>query len=394
MRILVVLPRFPYPLEKGDKLRAYHQLRCLSDSHEVYLFCLSHQPVAPQHIEHLKQFCADVEVVHLHKLSSYYHAFCNLLKIRSLQIGFWTSHEAYRRYQSFERKVDPDVIYSQMVRTMTLVAHSSRPKVMDFQDALSLNMQRRMEHTRKGLRHAAFHYEFKMLRSAEYDSFSIFDALTIISEPDSMAIPHRMNHEINIVPNGVDFDYFHPMPEVEKRYDVVFCGNMQYPPNVDTSLFLATQVMPLVWREIPNAKLLLAGATPSASVRKLANERVIVSGTVDDIRQCYASGRVFAAPMRIGSGLQNKLLEAMSMQIPCVTSPLVNKALGATPDQHLLIADHPQDVANHILDLLHNPQRGESLAQEAHTFVHQHFSWQSYSKQLEAILEQASGKKI
>ena len=393
MKILAVLPRFPYPLEKGDKLRAYHQLRCLAANNEVYLFCLSHKDVLPEHIDLLKAFCREVEVVRLHHFPSCLSALWNMLRVRSLQTGYWTSARSRRRYKAFEQKVKPDVIYSQMVRTMPLVARSTYPKVMDYQDALSLNTHRRMERSKGLLRRGAFHYEFKMLRSAEYDAFDIFDDLTIISEPDSMAIPHRMNHTIHLVPNGVDFDFFHPMPEVEKQYDVVFCGNMQYSPNVDTSVFLATEVMPLVWKECPQARLLLAGATPTAAVRKLANDRVTVSGTVDDIRRCYASGRIFAAPMRLGSGLQNKLLEAMAMQLPCITSTLANHALGATPDRHLLIGDDAPTVARHIVQLLHNPRQGEQLVNEASDFVHQHFSWEAYGQQLEQILLQASKKR-
>ena len=97
--------------------------------------------------------------------------------------------------------------------------------------------------------------------------------------------------------------------------------------------------------------------------------------------------------MRLGSGLQNKLLEAMAMQLPCITSTLANHALGATPDRHLLIGDDAPTVARHIVQLLHNPRQGEQLVNEASDFVHQHFSWEAYGQQLEQILLQASKKR-
>lgn len=396
MKILVVLPRFPYPLEKGDKLRAYNQIRTLAElGNEIYLFCVTHQKIAPEHIEHVSQFCREVVVCKLNKPSSWYHSVRNFLHTKSIQMGYFDSRHSRRAYKAFEAKVQPDVIYNQMLRTMPLVARSAYPKVMDFQDALSLNMERRMKSCKhqKGFRHAAYHFEFKMLRSTEYNSFSIFDALTIISEPDSEAIPHRKNGEIHIVPNGVDLNHFHPL-EREKRYDIVFCGNMQYQPNVQASVFLAQKVMPIVWQAIPTAKLLLAGATPVKKVRELENDRVVVSGTVDDIRECYASARIFVAPMVSGSGLQNKLLEAMAMRLPCITTPLANDALHAEPDTQVLIGDTPQEVADHIIDLLHNEAQRDNLAAAGHAFVKEHYSWLASGRQLHTILEKASRRKL
>lgn len=391
MNILVVLPRFPYPLEKGDKLRAYHQIRCLSQRHEVSLFCVSHTRIEDHDLDMIKPFVKHIKVVQIPRRIAAKNLARNFFKAQSIQLGYWDSQSARKEYKAFEEMVNPDVVYSQMVRTMPLVKHSEKPKVMDYQDALSLNMERRMRQERhNSIHYRAFHYEFKMLRSLEHEAFRFFDDLTIISEPDSIAIPHRMNHQIHIVPNGVDFEYFHPMPEVKKEYEVVFCGNMQYAPNVEASTFLATQVMPIVWKEMPEARLLLAGATPSPSVRKLANSRVVVSGTVNDIRQCYASGHVFVAPMHLGSGLQNKLLEAMAINIPCITTPLANRSLQAIDGETILIADNAEQTAQHILSLLRNKELAETMVNKAESFVHTKFSWDTFSLQLEQILLNAT----
>ena len=393
MKIIVVLPRFPYPLEKGDKLRAYNQIRSLSKlGHEVYLFCVSHDKVTEQQIEVMNSYCKEVVVVRLNRLVSCKNALRNFLASKSIQIGYWDSKRSRRAYKALEKRVAPDVIYSQMVRTMPLVARSSVPKVMDFQDALSLNMERHMAHCRRGLRHFAYHFEFKMLRSTEYNAFKIFDALTIISEPDSDAIPHRKNGEIKIIPNGVDFDYFQPL-EREKKYDVVFCGNMQYAPNVDASCYLAEKVMPHVWKVLPEATLLLAGATPVKAVQRLASDKVFVSGSVDDIRECYASARVFAAPMRLGSGLQNKLLEAMSMRMPCVTSTVANGALGAENGREILIGDNAEEVASHIVRLLQSREECDTLAQNGYDFVHRSYSWESFGSKLADVLKTATERR-
>lgn len=384
MKILVVLPRFPYPLEKGDKLRAYYQIKELSKHNEVYLFCVTHTKVLPEHIEQLKPFCRGIKVVHSPRLVNYKNVVRNYINTKSLQIGYWDSLKARRNYKKFERQVMPDVIYSQMVRTMPLVSRSVVPKVMDFQDALSMNTERRMD-TAHGLWRYILHFEFKMLRSTEYNAFKIFDGLTIISENDSEAIPHRKNGDIHIIPNGVDFDYFKPM-ELEKKYDIVFCGNMRYEPNVHASNYLVKRVMPLVWEEFPKATLLLAGAYPKHKVSQLANDRVTVTGFVDDIRECYASARIFAAPMQTGSGLQNKLLEAMAMGLPCVTTSIANDSLQATLDTEILVGDTAQEFATHIINLLRNDEQRNELAANGTVFVHKNYSWETAGEKLEEVL--------
>ena len=173
--------------------------------------------------------------------------------------------------------------------------------------------------------------------------------------------------------------------DTEKSYDVVFCGNMQYKPNVDASRFLVNNIMPIVWKRYPQTRVMLAGATPKPSVRQLAGNRVTVTGSVDDIRPCYAQSRIFIAPMRLGSGLQNKLLEAMSMGIPCITTPIANDSLHATDHHEVLIGTDAQQLADCIIQLLENPDLCKQLADNASVFVRQNFSWEASGLQLESI---------
>lgn len=391
MKILVALPRFPYPLEKGDKLRAYNQIKELSKNNEIYLFCVSHTKVLPEHVEQLRPYCQDICCVNSPKLANYKNIVRNYLHTKSLQIGYWDSRKARKAVKEFVRKVQPDVIYSQMVRTMPWISRLPYPKVMDYQDALSMNTERRMDQTR-GLWHYILHFEFKMLRSTEYNAFKIFDALTIISEPDSDAIPRPKNGEIHIIPNGVDFEFFDrmkiPSPAgAAPKWDIVFCGNMGYEPNVHAAQYLVKEVMPLVWKEVPGTTVLLAGANPKHGVSNLASDKVSVSGYVADIRECYAASSIFVAPMLTGSGLQNKLLEAMAMQLPCVTTSIANDSLGARDGSEVLIGDNAEAFAAHIVSLLRDADKRASLAQSGRQYALDHFSWETSCQQLEAVLK-------
>ena len=384
MKILVILPRFPYPLEKGDKLRAYHQIRMLAADNDIYLFALSHHKVDDASKVELQRYCRDICVARISTLAAALRTFRNLCSVRSLQIGFWKSKRALRLCLQFADSVAPDVVYAQMIRTLPYAAHLDLPKVLDYQDCLSMNAQRRMASLR-GLSYFLVHYEFKMLRSAEYNATTIFDRLTIISERDRNAIPQHYDTEIEIVRNGVDFDYFAPL-DIPKDYDIVFCGNMQYRPNIDAAQYLVNDIMPIVWRRRPDARVLIAGATPKPAVRALASARVSVSGSLPDIRPAYARSRLFVAPMRIGSGLQNKLLEAMAMKIPCVTTAVANNSLGASPGSEILLGNDADQFASAIVSLLDDEKLRLSMADNAYRFVTSHFSWQSATAPLEKLL--------
>lgn len=380
MKILVVLPRFPYPLDKGDKLRAYHQMVELAKRHEVYLFALSHSRVNHDDYDHLHTICTAVDYCEIHWWESAWGVLKAFISGQPLQVGYWSSRRAQKAYARWEAQVQPDVVYCQMVRTMPTVTGSTCRKVLDYQDALSLNARRRKEQSH-GLMRLLLQYEAKALQRTEQQALRFFDATTVIAPADREAI----SPEVHLVPNGVDTEYFH-FP-LSTKYTLVFTGNMSYAPNVDAACWLVKEIMPLVWKQQPHGiNVLIAGADPKPAVRALAGPHVAVSGRLPDIREAYASARIFVAPMRIGSGMQNKLLEAMSMGLPCVTTSLAATPLGATPWEHLLVGDTAEEIAEMIVKLTIK-ELHDTIADNGHRFVMERYSWAAAVAPLEDILK-------
>jgi glycosyltransferase involved in cell wall biosynthesis len=161
---------------------------------------------------------------------------------------------------------------------------------------------------------------------------------------------------------------------------------MNYPPNIDSAVLLAEIILPLVQKVMPEVKLLIAGAQPSNRVKALQSDSVTVTGWMDDIRDAYAESQVFVAPMQIGSGLQNKLLEAMSMKLPCITSLLANNALGAEDGKDILIGKQPEDFAKLAIELLRNEKLAQDIAAAGHVFVKKSYSWEHSSAELEKLM--------
>jgi glycosyltransferase involved in cell wall biosynthesis len=304
-----------------------------------------------------------------------------------MQCGYFYNRKAAKRINSLIVKHKPDILYGQLLRTAEYIRHKDIPKAIDYQDIFSYGMKRRAD-IASFITRPVFNMEYRRLQRYEATVFDDFDIKTIISEPDRALFPHEKRNEILIIPNGVDHDYFKPQ-EREKRYDLVFTGNMSYPPNVNAVEYLANEILPIVWKSRPETTLYIAGATPDPKVKKATSERIIVSGWLDDIRDAYAQSRVFIAPMRIGTGLQNKLLEAMSMRLPAITSPLANASLGAKPNEEILIGSNAEEMAQNIFTLLTDKERAEHIAQAGFDFTNRVYDWGKATEVLEHAMNQA-----
>jgi glycosyltransferase involved in cell wall biosynthesis len=270
------------------------------------------------------------------------------------------------------------------LRTAEYVIDINLPKTLDYQDVFSFGIKRRIPRV-SVFKKPFFKMEYRRLLRYEEKIFDVFDNKTIISIPDRNLIPHPEKEKIHVIPNGVDWEYFSPI-HIEKTFDLIFIGNMAYPPNIDAAEFLVKEIMPLVWRHKPNTTVLLAGADPHQRVLSLASEKVKISGWLEDIREAYGSGKIFIAPMRIGTGLQNKLLEAMAMQIPCITTLLANDALQAEDGRQILIGQTPDELSSKIILLLEDTNLYHQLSIDGQMLVKEKYSWEEYTDQLHRII--------
>jgi len=387
MKIFVLLPRIPYPLEKGDKLRAYHQIRQLSKNNEIVLCALNDNGKVDeqQAFQALQPYCVSINFVKINKLQILFGLLRAFLKGLPMQCGYFYNRKAARKVDQLIQKHQPDMLFGQLLRVAEYIRHKDKPKAIDYQDIFSYGMKRRAD-IASFVTRPVYNMEYKRLSRYEAAIFDDFNVKSIISEPDRALFPHEKRDEILIIPNGVDHDYFKPQ-EREKKYDLVFTGNMSYPPNVNAVEYLANEILPIVWKTLPETKIYIAGASPDPKVKKAASDRIIVSGWLDDIRDAYAQSKVFIAPMRIGTGLQNKLLEAMSMGLPAITSPLANASLGAKPNEEILIGINAEEMANNIITLLTDSQKAQQIAQAGYDFTNCVYDWGKATEKMEIAMK-------
>ncbi len=383
MKIFVLLSRVPYPTEKGDKLRAFHQIRCLAKNNEIILCSLSDSPVHPDALKVLNQFCKEVYFIPIRRPGMILNVIKAFFYGKPLQVGYFYRRHAQKKINDLIEQTKPNHIYGQLIRVSEYIKGSKVPKTLDYQDIFSMGAKRQAETAPAWLKPLLL-MEYRRLKQYENDIFGYFDHKTIISQPDRDLLVNPSREEVVIIPNGVDHAYFHPVKK-KKTHDIVFTGNMGYPPNIDAARFVAEEIFPRVLKQFPEATLLLAGANPHPKVQALQAPNITVTGWLPDIRDSYASSRIFIAPMRIGTGLQNKLLEAMAMELPCITSALANQALGAEENKEILIGNTAKEYADHIVHLLQNETFALNIAQNGHAFVKKIFSWENSTSMLERL---------
>ena len=394
MKIFVLLPRIPWPLEKGDKLRAYNQIKQLAKNNEIILCALNDDKKVDKQaaFQAMQPYCTSVNFIDLPKIGILFNVFRSYLLGLPIQCGYFYSSKAKKKVHKLIEQHKPDMLFGQLLRVAPYLHKVKLPKTIDYQDVFSMGMKRRAE-IADIFSKPFFEMEYNRLRHYERRVFDEFDVKTIISAPDRANIDHPQRKKILIVPNGVDHEYYKPM-EMEKKYDIVFTGNMGYAPNVNAVEFLAYEIMPKVWEKLPDAKLLIAGAQPDLKVKKVACDNIMVSGWVDDMREAYAQSRIFIAPMRIGTGLQNKLLEAMSMKIPCITTSLANGSLHAINGKEILVDNSSSELAADIVYLLKRPDKAVELAEEGYNFVNRVYDWGAATKIMEDAMITVLNKNV
>lgn len=386
MKLLVVLSRFPYPLEKGDKLRAYHQIRCLAEHHDIYLAAMHDKPVSDEALNQLKPFCKEIFLLENNDTKRCWNMGRAFFKGLPIQCGLFYTKTNVRRIQQIVDEVRPDHIYCQLFRMADYVKDLPVPKTLDYQDVFSKGMARRADNS-NGLVKWFFNMEHRRVARYEAAIFDCFEHKTIITAVDRDLIPHPRREEIVVVPNGVEFDKFSYHGE-EKEFDLIFSGNMGYAPNVDAAEYLVREILPQLLKRFPDLRLVLCGATPALRVQALESNHVVVTGWVDSMAEWYAKSRIFIAPMRMGTGLQNKLLEAMSMHLPCITSPLAARPL-VEAEQHQAVAScgDTSEFVEEIERLLTDENHYRQLSDAGYQYVHQYYDWENAVRILDDLMK-------
>jgi polysaccharide biosynthesis protein PslH len=394
MRIIVALSRFPWPLEKGDKLRAWYQLQGLAAAHEVHLICLNDRPVSPDDLQQL-DFCASVQVIVQGRLRTAWNLLGALFNKLPFQVNYFRSQAMKNAIATTIRLHKIDVCYVQLIRLgENLPFDQDRRWVLDYMDTFSIGMGLRVPEA-SFLMRPLVQIEARRLRAYETKIAAQFDELVIISDRDADGLAPLLRESVHVIPNGVGEAFFEDLPQPEsKDFDLIFFGNMGYHPNVQSAKFLVEEVLPILHKRGLRPRLCIAGARPAPLIKSWESPEITVTGFVADIRDYVLRSKISVAPLVGGQGLQNKLLESMAMTMPTITTPVGNAGLGARQGEELMVCDGAEAFADGIARLLADPAQAAALAANGRRFVEQHFRWAAMNMRLEEILGGKAKAKV
>ena len=354
MRILSIVNSLPFPLISGGRIRVYNLLRRVARRHEVFLAALLESPDDAGGIPHLQQFCARVETAGLDRRSRIAKA-PGMLRFalggKPPELRLLHSEELVTKIRQMTAAMQFDIVQIESAMGLyreVLPQNKSFKSIWMF-DNVAAQQYGRISHLQRhpGVKLRAWLHGVAM---GLWEPFYAgkFDRCTTVSEADRrllVAANPRVN--VDVIPNGVDVDQYHPLPTNSERAlpSLMFIGNMGYQPCVDAVRYFCNDILPRIRRELPAIELWIVGDGAPAEVRALTANGVNVTGRVGDVVPYYAQCSVCIVPLRAGGGTRLKILEAMALGRPVVSTTIGCEGLEVRDGEHLLIADSPERFA-------------------------------------------------
>jgi polysaccharide biosynthesis protein PslH len=392
MRILFVAPYIP----SAVRVRPFQLIRALAaEGHSVHLVAL--QPPEDQWapVEALREMCVGVDVFPMSRARTLFNGLAALPGRLPLQAAYSHQPALEQRLRALAASRAFDVLHVEHLRGAVLAARITRlPRVFDAVDSITLLFEQAARKAPGLGQRAMAMADLGRTRRFEARAPREFDRTVITSPVDREEFIRLAGSDVAqsivVIPNGVDTSYFRPCPRPSGSPVVLFTGKMSYHANASGALFLAREVMPLVWNACPGATLAIVGKGPSRGLLALAADRRIqVTGFVEDLRPWFAQATVAVAPMLYGVGIQNKVLEAMASGVPVVTTSRTCDSLLAETGRDFLVGDSADEIARQVVRVLEDSDLRTDLARAGRHYVETQHDWRGVARKLVGVYQEA-----
>lgn len=392
LNILFLANRFPYPPFRGDKLKIYNLTKRLATKHNLYLVTFYESRDELNYLKDIQPFFNEIELVYLPKWKSILNGIPALFSPTPLQVAYFKSSKMKRMVKLSLDRYNIDVVHTQHLRMSQYTKHLNMPKILDLPDAFSLYFKRRNETDRPIINRLIDSIEIGRLTKAE-KVITAYDKTLVCSVEDKKYLEKLHKTEnIDILLNGVDLATF----DVEGGHDyshnhtLLFTGNMDYAPNVDAVQYFVKEMWPTISEVNPKTKFIIAGQRPVDAVKKLASDRIEVTGFIPDLKDMYADASVVIAPLRFGAGTQNKVLEAMAMGVPTVCTHIGFEGLQIQSGQGVIMAKEKPQFIQEVSMLLADAAKRQEVGEQGLAIARTRFSWDKIAVQLEAYFKEVT----
>lgn len=378
LKVLVLSAEPPYPpTHGGARLKLFNVLKQLNPLHELTLLTLLELPEERKYLPALEAICSKVEVFDRKALTA------RPTWRERFQAPFYRmayTEEMAEAIQRELRKTDFDLVHVDMAHmaVYTPLLRGKR-KLLAAHDSQTLSRESRLPLATTWSEKLRAHWELGRVRSFEQRFYPEYDECVVVAEEDRATLRRLCpTLRVEIIPNGIDLDFFRPTPrELEQPQRLVFTGTMDFRPNVDAAKWFVAEILPLIQRKYPDAKFQIIGRNPTQEVRALGKVNgVEVTGFVADFRPLVAAASVYVCPLRVGSGMKNKTLEAMAMGKAIVTTSEGASGIGGRDGVEYALAEDAESFARRVLELMSNPMARARLGMAGRLFAEEHYSWE------------------
>jgi glycosyltransferase involved in cell wall biosynthesis len=346
------------------------------------------------YLKEIQPYFKEIELVYLPKWRSILNGIPALFGKTPLQLAYFKSAKMKRMVNFAVEKYKIDVIHTQHLRMSQYTKDANKPKILDLPDAFSLYFKRRNETERPFINRLIDSIEIGRLAKAE-KVITQYDKTLVCSVEDKTYLEklHKTDN-LDILLNGVDLETF----DVKEGHDythnhtLLFTGNMDYAPNVDAVQYFVKEMWPAIAAANPVTKFIIAGQRPVDAVKKLANDRIEVTGFIPDLRDMYAEASVVVAPLRFGAGTQNKVLEAMAMGVPTVCTHIGFEGLQIQSGQGVIMAKEKELFIKEVNTLLSDASKRKEVGEKGLEIARSRFSWDKIAEKLESFFIEITPK--
>jgi glycosyltransferase involved in cell wall biosynthesis len=394
MNILFVCKTLPHEKVIGGPVIIYNRIRLLSRSHTVSLLTFCSEEERP-HVESVARYCRECEIVPFPPPRGFANQARDFFFSPVPNYFLNNYHPAmYQRLREMVKRHPYDAVISEYSMVAQYLYHNpdlaGTKRVMSVHECYYLARKKALQvqglFSREGI--SALFY-LKGLKRFEFDAYADADKVLVLTPQgrDELAAV-RAGLNISVVPHGVDIEQFCEPAECVKEEAVMFLGNYPHDPNRDAVVWFHEHVWPLVLREVPAAKFYAVGKDPTPDMQELARRdpSVIVTGTVEDVRPYFERSKVFVCPVRIGGGFRGKVLEAMAMGLPIVSTALGAEGVPASSGDQMFIENDPTAFASRVVELLRDEDLCARVGRQARLMVEESFSWEKGVEELEKVL--------
>ncbi|MBN1377779.1 MAG: TIGR03087 family PEP-CTERM/XrtA system glycosyltransferase [Gammaproteobacteria bacterium] len=397
--VLLLVHRIPYPPNKGDKIRSYHLLKYLSERHKLFLGAFVDDVDDWLYAPEVEKLCASTCLLPLNKKLATLRSLSGFLKGAALTVPYYGSFRMKRWVNDVlnNQAIDRIVVFSSsMAQYVECKKFSGIKRIIDFVDIDSDKWQQYAK-TKHWPLSWVYNREFRKLQKYERRIADKFDVSTFVSSSEAKhfrLLTPGLDGKIQYYNNGVNLDFYSLTGDLVNPYmpdtvPFVFVGAMDYWANEDAVRWFTKDVLPSIRTVIPNALFYIVGSNPGRNVLALNSQEkgIIVTGKVNDVRPYLAYAQATIICLRIARGIQNKVLEAMAMECPVITTSQAIEGIDAVEDRDYLLADSADEIRNKVQILKNNPDRRKSMTIAARQMIEEKYSWSENLKLLDSWLK-------